>query len=429
MDEVILKNPITNRIQNSINASKHKLNFAVPFLNSFVTTILNDGNTKSKSDKRLLTRFDETCIISFEIPTLLKLLDLGFKIRYDNNIHLKLYITDNETFVTSSNLTKGGFENNVELTIKVDSANSGKCNEIFDEIWHNANDNELTYEILTANLSKYNLLKKRDESRNDKRLEVEMNIGGIDTQEIIKEIFNQKKDYSRILNFTFEASHVKEKFKNKLKMGFNKEFFYVQEGYESRRDNLFYDFVYGYESNIAGTGLRELQFKTAFEHQEFKSVIEYIYPEIINMKPWNLRDKDEFRELCCGIFDYKIPQYTESLPIRIVSYFYPDYFLPIFKLDHLKKISEALGIETNAKSKGEKLYAYTTFIADKMQHLPYDNNIKSNIAYHLLFTVELRNRLLKGERYENILLDYKQNWKRQYIYNGMEILKKIDIIK
>ena len=34
----------------------------------------------------------------------------------NNNIHLKLYITDNEAYVTSSNLTKGGFEDNIELT-------------------------------------------------------------------------------------------------------------------------------------------------------------------------------------------------------------------------------------------------------------------------------------------------------------------------
>lgn len=432
MNEIVLKNPITNRIQNSINLSENKLNFAVPFLSSFAISVMNDKNTKHIIDKRLVTRFDDSSISSFDIPTLKTFLDFGFNIHIDNNIHLKLYITDNETFVTSSNFTKGGFENNIELTIKVDSENAKNCIDIFNEIWENAKGIKVTYELLTANLPKYELLKKRQEFANRKTktsVTTSTTIGQIDIQQVISEIFNQKKDYSKISSLAFEANILREKVKNKLKIGFSTEIFYAPEGHPNRRNNLFYDFTYGYEVDLAGTGLRELQFKTVFEHKEFRNVIAYIFPEMIGMKPWNLEDKNELLEFCNGIFEFNIPQYSEAIPIRLVSYFYPDYFIPIFKLEHLKKVCEALDIDTNAKTKGDRLFAYNSFIADKMKPLPFDNYIKSNIAYHLLYTVELHNRLINGESYENILSDYKEMWKRGFIVDGRKLLIKLNIIK
>jgi len=430
MNEIILKNPITDRIQNAVSMSSNKLNFAVPFLNSFAYKILNGSSVKMVIDKRLITRFDHSCIISFDIPVLEKLLDLGFKIRYDNNIHLKLYITDYETFVTSSNLTKGGFENNVELTIKVDTQNADECSRIFEEIWQGTED-EITEELLKANYAKYHLLKKRDDFANSKKSS-DINIittnGGIDSQKIIEEIFKMGDDYSYVTNLTFKANERKEEFKSKLGMGFNKELFYVKEDHPLRRDNLFYDFTYGYESKIAGTGLRELQFRTVFEDPEFQKVIEYIYPEMSNMKPWNLADKEELREFCDGIFDFNIPQYTKVLPVRLASYFYPEYFMPIFKLHDLSKICEALNMKTSEKSNGAQLYAFTTHIREKMQHVPHDSNIKFNFAYNILYTFELHNRLRNGENYNDIITNSGKNWIKNYLTNGLKILKTLGFV-
>ncbi|MDR6966248.1 hypothetical protein J2X31_000241 [Flavobacterium arsenatis] len=427
MNEEILKNPITERVQISINKSKNKLNFAVPFLNSFALSLFSETNLKQVTEKRLITRFDETCLIAFELPTLKKLLDLGFKIRFDNDIHLKLYITDSETFVTSSNLTRGGFENNIELTIKVDSENSEECNGIFNQLWQTIEKNEVTDELINENWSKYELLKKRNEfaSKTKKDITIKTNIGDIDIQSLIKEIFNRKEDYSKTRDLVFKANQVKKDVKVKLINGFNKQTFYVFEGLPNRKDNLFYDFTYGYEANIASTGLREAQFRDAFESAEFRNAINYIFPEMIGSKPWNFEDKEELFEFCNGLFEFRIPQYTEALPIRLASYFYPEYFVPIFKLDHLQKICEALEIDTNAKAKGERFFAYTTFIAERMSLLPYDNYIKSHIGYDILYTVELYKRLANGETYGEILSSYKQNWKKNYIMKGKDILEKI----
>lgn len=427
MDEIILKNPITDHIKNAVNNSRNKLNFAVPFLNSFACKLLHNS-VQDVLDKRIITRFDPSCLISFDIPVLEKLIAMGFKIRYDNNIHLKVYITDSETFVSSSNLTKGGFESNVELTIKVDSENTEQCNSIFEEIWQNTQA-EVTSELLKDNYAKYYLLKKKDDFANNKKSS-DINIitvkGGIDTQKIIDEIFNLGEDYAHLRELTYSANQKKEIFKNKLKTGFNKNLFYVPEGHRLRLDNLFYDFTYGIESKIAGTGLRELQFSTVFEHPEFQKVIEYIYPEMSGMKPWNLSDKEELYEFCCGIFDFKIPQYTEVLPIRLASYFYPEYFMPIFKLQDLYKACDLLKLETNAKSKGERLYAYSTHIRDQMSNVPYDNNFKFNFAYIIIHTFELYDRMEKGEHYNDIISNSDKKWKERYLNQGLKVLQKLD---
>jgi hypothetical protein len=428
MNEIVLKNPITNTIKDSINKSFSRLNFAVPFLSSFAISIFNTTHSKRIIERRLVTRFDDSSISSFDLKTLKSLIDFGFEIRFDNNIHLKLYITDNEAFVSSSNLTKGGFEDNVELTIKVDTENTEACRDIFNEIWDKSKGNRVTKELIAANWIKYEVLRKREQfvKNGNKNIAInQLEVGDLDIEQVIGEIFNQNKDYSKIRSLVFEANKIREYKKDRLKQGFDSELFYAPEGHPKRRDNLFYDFVYSYEGNVAGTGLREFQFKTVFEHPDFEKVIAYIYPEMIGMTPWNLQDKNILLEFCNGIFDFNIPQYSEAIPIRLASYFYPDIFLPIYRLEHLKKACDALGIDTNAKTNGDKLYAYNTFLSDKMKPLPFDNYIKMEISYNILYTVELFNRLNNQENYDAILADYKEVWKKTIIKDGLKLLLKL----
>jgi len=432
MNEIIIKNPLTNWIRDSIINSKKRLNFAVPFLSSFANTLLDKQNAIKIADKRIITRFDDSSLTSFDLPTLKSLLDLKFTIQFDNSIHLKLYIIDNEAYVTSSNLTKGGFESNVELTVKTDSNNTQNCINVFNEIWSNCSENKLTYELINSNWAKYEVLLKKEKYLKKELNELKIKpikVGEFDLQKIIDEIFNQDIDYSRTYKSLFEANKLREKTKIKLKQGFNSLIFYAPKGHKLRSENLFYDFVYGHQYYLAGTGLRELQFQTAFEHKEFEKVINYIYPDMLGMKSWNLNDKQEFQQFCNGIFDFNIPQYTEALPIRLASFFYPDFFIPIFKLEHLKKVCKTLGLETEAKTRGDKLFVYNSFLIDKMKALPFDNSIKSDISYQILFTVELYDKLNKGEKYQDILNNYKEKWKKRLIKRGKDLLTKLEIIK
>lgn len=431
MNETIIKNPLTEWVRNSIINSKERLNFAFPFLSSFAKSLLNEQTVCCINDKRIITRFDGDNLNSFDLPTLRYLLDLGFKIQYNNSIHMKLYIADNDMYITSSNFTKEGFEDNVELSVKIDANNNQNCVKIFDEIWTSSSGNILTYELIEKNWAKYEILCKREEYNRKKKdtenIRLLINDVGLDLDKIKNEIFNQK-NYSERAQLAFEANKQRERIKKKLMRGFDTLIFYAPEGHELRRENLFYDFVYGYESKLAGTGLREAQFQAVFEHNDFKKVINYICPEIQGLRSWNLSDEDECREFCNGIFDFNIPQYSESLPISLATYFYPHYFIPIYKLDHLNDICETLGVKTKSKSKGDKLCDYNLILADQMRALPFDNYVKSSIAYLLYYTIELYKRLKNGEIYDKILNSYSKNWIKEYVASGKNLLVKLKMI-
>ena len=64
-----------------------------------------------------------------------------------------------------------------------------------------------------------------------------------------------------------------------------------------------------------------------------------------------------------------------------------------------------------------------------MKAIPYDNYIKSNIAYHLLYSVEIFKRLQTGETYDSIKQSYKENWKKSFIEEGKQSLINIKAIK
>ena len=430
-DEQIVLNPISDLIVNHIKETEHKLLIAVPFISSFAKKILKQEYISNIADKRLITKFDDTNINTFNIPTLQYLLANGFKIYFNNRIHLKHYTTDSSSFITSSNLTKGGFENNIELTVKLDSKNLNKSVKIFEELWEKSQQNIITEQLLKENIEKYEVLKKKQKFEKDNEIEVNKSIYNcsLNMNNLIDEIFKTKEDRSSKMELIYAANKKRNKIKNKLiSQKFETSFFYSPEGHLKRRENLFYEFVYGTESKLAGTGLREAQFKETFEHQSFKTVISFIFPETLGLPAWNLEDKKTYQNFCNGLFDFEIPQYSEALPIRLASYFYPEKFLPIFKLEHLQKVCGALGLSTNAKSKGERLFAYNNFLEKVMKDIPFDNYIKSNMAYHLLYSIELFKRLEKGEEFKAIKNSYKQQWKKEYIQKGKKTLENINAI-
>lgn len=431
MEELILENPITKHVSDAVRNCDSRMCFAVPFLSSFAEVIIKKNVVININDKRLISRFEDTSITTFDIPTFKYLMECGFEIRFLKKIHLKMYIFDQSAYVTSSNLTEGGFENNIELTVKVDTGNVTNCTKIFEDLWLSANENKITLQLLDDCMPKYEVLKKKEKFhgtslkplKSFKTAQSQTN-----TKLVIDEIFHQNKDYNLTIDRAFEANKRRDEFKNRLVLGFNKELFYVHEGHSNRRDNLFYDFVYGIEFVLAGTGIREKQFAEVFENEAFENVINFMLPEIIGLSPWNLNDREELYKFCCGIFDFKIKHYIEAIPIRLASYFYPETFLPIFKLEHLQIISVTLGLTPEKKTKGERLFDYNSFILEQMKSLPYDNYIKSDIAYQVLYTFEYYDGWKRGEDHNAIMSKNQEIWKRNYLETGCNLLHKLGII-
>lgn len=432
MTESIIKNPISSSIIESIVRTKGKIAIAVPFISSFARSILDSDMILKIKDKRLITRFDETSISSFDLPTLKYLLSSGFRIRYDNSIHLKLYLFDDEAYVTSSNLTKAGFEDNVELTVKVDSKNVAECQVIFNELWSLSSQNNVSTRLIEMNWDKYEILKRRDNLRQKSKIinieYVPKKIGSLDVQLLFAEILEQNTDFSNRLIISTKANMRREQVKERLRKGFDSKIFYVEKGNKARKENLFYDFVYGYESQLAGTGLWERHCKAAFEHKDFKELISFMFPEMNGSAKWNFEDKSTFVEFCNGIYDFKIPSFTNVLPIRLASYFYPEHFISIFVLDDLEEICNALGLVTDAITQGERLFAYNTFIKDRMKVSPYPNHVKSHLAYQFLYARELYIRLKNKEDFEMIKASYEVGWERGLVDDGWKFLKNLEVI-
>ena len=430
-NEAILTNPISSRIAECLAQADSQICIAVPFISRFAKAIIREKDVVKVSDKRLVTRFDETNINSFEIPTLRYLLkECGFEIRFNNKIHLKQYIIDSASFITSSNLTQGGFENNIELTVEIDSDNVENSRTIFDDLWEQSASNIITESLLDENLEKYEVLKKRRATEKGNGVNVGEAKCSLDMEKLIDEVFQSRVDHSEKMQLIYQASKNRTAFKKKLlDDGFEPEMFYASEGHPKRRENLFYDFVYGVECKLAGTGLREAQFYEAFSNSNFRKALNYMYPEMIQLPAWNLDDEISWSSFCKGLFEFDIPQYKEALPIRFASYFYPDKFLPIFKLDHLETVCDALGIVTDAKSRGERLFAYSSFLQDKLKDIPVNNYIKSNMAYHLLHAIELHEHLRAGMDYNDVLGRYKQQWRKDYIEKGRRTLENIGMLE
>lgn len=249
----------------------------------------------------------------------------------------------------------------------------------------------------------------------------------ITSDQIINYIFNQKRDYSEIIQLEDQAQIRRDQNKERLiKIGFNDKIFYLPQRHKFRMQTIFYDIVYGYESQLAGTGLREQHFIDVCHHNDFARVVKFILPEIEGKESWDFSNENQLKNFCTGIFNFNIRSYKETMPIRLATYFYPDALLPIFRIDELRKICKAFGFEKNSKDKGEQLFLFNSFLLDKMKGLNEKPNIiKQKMAYQVFYTIELLNRLNNGEIFENVLLTANKKWEKGFYNNGMPILEAL----
>jgi HKD family nuclease len=433
MTELILTNPITSTIKNSIEKSTGRVLIAVPFLTGYVRKIINENKVKSIKDKRIITRFDASSITSFDIPALKYLLDCGYEIRYDNTIHLKLYIFDEDVFVTSSNLTQGGFENNKELTVKTDSSSTENCIQIFDELWQNCENTRISYELLELNLKTYDFLRKKEKFRTQNKPPIQeitnIKLGDLDITELKDLIIGSALSDNVTETRVYKANKLRNNFLSRLRKEFDSSLIFSDKDQPNYKKDLHYVLLYGSESRLANTGLRDKQVEQAFTSQKFIDAMYFFLPEIIGQSPWDLENETTRLEFCQGLFDFDIPQYKESLPIRIASYLYPEKFLPIFNLNHLQKVCQYLGLKSSAKTRGERLFAYNKFLSDELENIQKSNYLKSHIIYEILFTVILHTEISSGKSLREVINSGFKKWEKDYINKAYKNLLDLKIIQ
>ena len=434
MNNIVIKEtPITRIIKEKVLAAENKINIAVPFVSGFVSKIFDSSN--NKLEKRILISLDDKNISSYNLKAIKYLIENGFEVRHDNTIHLKLYIIDEFICVSSANLTTNGFEKNVELSVFMEKHNQNIEN-IFNKLWKKNVKNTITLDYIEENWEKYKILRsknrKKDKQQSIKEKERKPKI--IDELDIslLEEAIFYKENifYSERNKNIIEANNLRKKRIYEIKNQFSNDIFYVPEGHKRRKNCIFYDFQYGVEYRLAGTGLKEYQFRDVFKHKNFKNILTYIYPELFTNMKWDLKNPVEYEDLSRGIFDFQVKEYKETLPIRLVSFFYPEEFLQIFNLNHLENMCELMGLKTIDGNSGEKFYRYSSFLKEEMEAIPQSNYIKSQMLYALLFTVKLYKSLKEGNSKKEFIRRESKNkrWIKNLIDSGYERLLKLGVL-
>lgn len=244
----------------------------------------------------------------------------------------------------------------------------------------------------------------------------------IDKEEVIEFIINNRiypDSLKRLYNENiFQANEIRKKFKEKLDKEFSKEVFYAPIRHPLRNQTLFYEIAYGHESKLAGTGLFERHFQSAFLHPYFEAVVKYL------KRSWNFQSENNFKLFYSNILPkLKIPGYKEVLPIRLASYFYPEVIFPIFKIHYLEEICNSFGFKTNEKTKEGTLYCCNSYLKNRMIVLDDDNTIKMYISTQVHYTIELLNRINNNECYQEILDKCESDWIKLFYQEGRKVLK------
>ena len=431
----IIENPISHLLTELYENTKNEINICVPFMSTYVKRVFKEK--VNCSQKRIIVNLDESNFSSYNLEAMKYLLKNNFKIRFNNDIHMKLYIFDNNSIIGSSNLTENGLKNNIELSIIEN--NNKKEKIIFKKIWDKSEGNEIDLKYIEENWTKYLILKSRRSTNKNVKPDVKQNnlslIKDLKIDDLLNFIIkNDLKTFKEhIKKYSDEAVKIRNRRILDLKNGYNIDKIYVEnESSNRRRDCLFHDLEYSPESHLATTGLREYQFRQAFTDLNFKKIVNFILPETLGMNPWNLEIDNEYLELSKGIFDFKVKQYVEVLPIRLLSYFYPLKYIPIFNLEHLEIAAKMIGGDLrNNGSKGEKLYALNKFFNEKFQDLEIDNYTKSMIIYSLKYTYDVYESVSKGKRIEEVIrINGKgKKWINIYLQRGYDRLCEMGILR
>lgn len=80
-------------------------------------------------------------------------------IRTNNTFHAKIYIFDNSALVTSANLTKAGFQNNIEAGVLLERSEVEKAKDFFKKLWRNS--------VPLANLDDYKYAWRKSRTKGD----------------------------------------------------------------------------------------------------------------------------------------------------------------------------------------------------------------------------------------------------------------------
>lgn len=245
---------------------------------------------------------------------------------------------------------------------------------------------------------------------------------------IIENVFKNADLFTDIISLDESCQLHRIQTKKKIIEDYNQNIFYLEHNDPDYQRTLLYTFLYGAESKLLGTGLRYNQLACVFKHPSFEEIIKKMIPEIEKKSPWNLNDESQFKSFCIQLLSFDLKFYKETIPIRLASYFYPDFIFPIFKTEELRKITEIFGFYPNENHRNCLLYYYNKCLLDKTKDLSINNVIKTYYLYQIKITVEILVQLNEKIPLDKIRMKYRQKWAQRMFNNGITILKDLNLI-
>jgi len=103
-----------------------------------VESIVGKNFKKFRSHCKLLV--DCSNPVNCDYTTLNYFIDNGFKVRTLKLLHAKVYIADNESIVTSANLSQTAFEKRSEIGIHLEAGYISEVEAVFNRYWNEAKD-------------------------------------------------------------------------------------------------------------------------------------------------------------------------------------------------------------------------------------------------------------------------------------------------
>jgi len=422
---------ITDNIHNWWKKNSATCNEKFFFLSPYFTTTgseyLDQKNLTKIKDKRCVIRFDPTQYSTYCFPAIEILLKVGFKIRFNNMLHTKLFIVDNKWLAGSANLTFGGGEKNIELMIH-DEIKSAEMERVFDQIWKNSRNNIINQELLNRNRHVFDSVNKNQEKTNHKSKKQIFSFPILNNwnpdlmlQECEEQLLSSKDDFNWVnKELTTYSNTIKQSFNS----NYSKKLLIDESKGFSNQNTLIHKILYGKTS--ARTGLHHGQVRTAFNNPKIEEVIQIMYPPVYNGKDWQLEDNGQLDTLCNSIFRKDIKQYSTALPMRLVSLFYPNTFFPMFNMHHMKSMCKAFGRDLKGNV-GENYFEATVYLKQRTEHIEGSLNFKSHVLYRFLMLYSFFNRRMSGKKDLEIIESISSKWMKDHYFEAIKILDKHQI--
>lgn len=131
--EVLYRTELSKRIVDKLHSHSERIWIVSPYVGKMINVAGILGNNFRTTNLKILV--DTTNPTNCDYETLNYLIDKGFEVRSLPMLHAKIYITDNESFITSANLSETAFRKRSEIGVLLNDECIIEIEDVFNKYW------------------------------------------------------------------------------------------------------------------------------------------------------------------------------------------------------------------------------------------------------------------------------------------------------